>query len=144
MGDLANLGNAVPAAKPAPAMADTDLAALFDLEMAEDERAPPPLPLKPAGKNFAKSAAEVVKPASKAVAKSAAKTKLAKTGGKAKRKPPARAEMVIREIAKPKQKATPTAPAKQPVSASLAKTRTAKTAGRTRTAKKVQPRSRNA
>jgi hypothetical protein len=131
---LGNLGNVLPTAKSAPSMADTELAALFDLDMAEEEPVAPTLQ-KPSGKHNAKPPLVIVKPAAKTSAKPAGKTKPAKA--KAKRKTPARAAATVRETPKPKFKSTPTQPVKNPDSNSVAKSRTAKAAPQTGTIRKT-------
>jgi len=137
---LSNLGNALPATKTqrdeAQTLADVDLAALFDLDMAEDAPpAPPPKvvtssqPQKPTRKSAAMQPSPAVTPAIKTktkTAKPAVKTKSAAAAtikGKPKTaKPPAKAEptalnsKTMPKPAKPATKREPKATKTTPVS----------------------------
>jgi uncharacterized Zn finger protein len=134
---LGNLGNALPAAKAPTALAGADLAALFDLEMADDEINNSPPPPKPAQKIVAKLPAEPVTPAAKPRRKPTGTTKPAKATTKVKPKAPAPLKTAKRQTAPSKPKSAAKKLAKQPTPNSLTRAHTAKVSAKTKTVRKA-------
>jgi uncharacterized Zn finger protein len=131
---LGNFGNALPAAKAPTALAGADLAALFGLEMADEEPPPP----KPARKTATRLPAATARPAAKTSTKPAVKTKPAKITVKAKPKPSAPRSTAKQATAASKPVSKPKKAAKEPVSKSLAKPRAKKVEVKTISVRKAR------